>query len=427
MSDTATADQNGIEAGKQLAEFSPEDAASRNKVSKIEAVRQSFDRMGDQFKLALPAHIPVERFVRVTMTALQSNPMLLDCDRRSLFASAMKCAQDGLLPDGRLAAFVPFKGQVQYLPMVAGILKKVRNSGELVSISSHIAYANDKFFYRLGDEEKIEHEPLLDGDRGEPKLVYAVAHTKDGGVYREIMTVAEIEKVRAVSRAGHSKEGPWVNWWDEMARKTVVRRLSKYLPMSTDLDDLIRRDDDLYDFEGARKKAEEVATPRATAIKQTLDSFAGKANTETQGSTQGGPGESASQKQSTESPSSQSVEGSAGAAAAGSASDAQSASHATKPDDLSRDHGRETAAAAETNKPKDDYKKTDGGSPEPRTEKDYLISCAAWIDALTDADAGEARWSKEKAIRNKAFVGSEAREALARKLEIKCTALRAPK
>ena len=190
--------------------------------------------------------------MRVVLTAVNGNPDLIRADRRSLFESAMKAAQDGLLPDGRDGAFVMFGQKVTWMPMISGILKKVRNSGDLLSIAAHVAYDKDEFTYLLGDDEKIEHKPSL-SDRGKPMLVYAIAKTKDGGIYREIMTVETVEKVRAVSKA--AKSGPWVSWWDEMARKTVLRRLAKRLPMSSDLDDLIRRDDDLYEFGQDQPKA----------------------------------------------------------------------------------------------------------------------------------------------------------------------------
>jgi recombination protein RecT len=211
------------------------------------------------FAAALPAHIPPEKFVRVVQTAVISNPALLNADRTSLIGAAMKAAQDGLLPDGRESAFVLFKDQVSYMPMVAGILKKVRNSGELLTIAAHVVYENDDFTYALGDDERIEHRPLLKGDRGKPVLVYAIAKTKGGGVYREVMTVADVERVRNVSRAKGA--GPWVSWWSEMARKTVIRRLAKRLPMSTDLDQVIRRDDELVELEGVRGGPQADARP----------------------------------------------------------------------------------------------------------------------------------------------------------------------
>lgn len=245
-----------------------------NQVAKVEnkspsaEFRDQWTRQEQEITAALPPHIPVERFMRVVMTAVSASPDLLSADRRSLFESSMKAAQDGLLPDGRDGALVIFNAKVkengkdiwikkvQWMPMVGGILKKVRNSGELLTISAYVAYERDEFEYTLGDEESIVHRPCLEEDRGRPRLVYAVAKTKDGGVYREIMTFKDVEKVRGVSRAKDT--GPWKDWWDEMAKKTVIRRLAKRLPMSSDLDDLIRRDDDLYDFQGKRADMEDM-------------------------------------------------------------------------------------------------------------------------------------------------------------------------
>jgi recombination protein RecT len=212
--------------------------------------RHQLDAMTPQFALALPPHVPAERFVRIVMTAVQSNPDLLTKDRQSLFEASMKCAQDGLLPDGRDAALVIHGSKVTYMPMVAGILSKVRRSGELKSISAHVVYEMDEFDYMLGDEERIHHKPFLGEPRGKPIITYAVAHTKDGGVYREVMTEAQVMAVKAISRA---KGGPWSGpFADEMRRKTALRRLSKRLPMSTDLLAVIERDDDLYDLKLAR-------------------------------------------------------------------------------------------------------------------------------------------------------------------------------
>lgn len=210
-------------------------------------------RMEKQFALALPEHVSPERFVRVVVTAIQANPDLQKADRDSVLGAALKCAQDGLLPDGREAALVVYGGKAAYLPMIAGILAKVRRSGELLTINAHVVCEHDAFTYVLGDQEKIEHQPLMTGPRGKPIAVYAVAHTKDGGTYREIMSIEEVNQVRNVSRAKNN--GPWVQWWGEMARKTVLRRLSKRLPMSTDLQQVFQRDDDHYDLNRAEGHA----------------------------------------------------------------------------------------------------------------------------------------------------------------------------
>jgi recombination protein RecT len=221
-----------------------------NEMTPMVQMRQTLTNMNQEFKAALPAQIPVDRFIRTTITAVQMQPQLLECDRRSLLGATMKAAQDGLMPDGREAALVIFRTKegpkVQYMPMVGGIMKKIRNSGELASIGAHVVYSNDLFEYELGDEERIVHKPMLGEDRGKPIAVYAIAKTKDGAIYREVMSVAEVNKVRAASRAKDS--GPWVDWWDEMARKTVIRRIAKRLPSSADLEQTLENDNEASGF-----------------------------------------------------------------------------------------------------------------------------------------------------------------------------------
>lgn len=216
----------------------------------MDAMRSTLTKMSPEFQAALPPQINVDKFIRTTLTAVQMQPDLLMADRRTLLGACMKAAQDGLLPDGREAALVIFNSKdgkkVQYMPMIGGVLKKIRNSGELASISAQVAYSADFFEYELGDEEKITHKPFMGGDRGEVIAAYAVAKTKDGAIYREVMSVSDVEKVRAASRAG--RFGPWVDWWDEMAKKTVIRRLAKRLPSSADVDQMMDNDNDQYEF-----------------------------------------------------------------------------------------------------------------------------------------------------------------------------------
>lgn len=209
----------------------------------IVVLRQNLDRMAPELKMALPSHVTVEKFSRVAMTAVQNNPGLLEADRKSLFGAIVRLAQDGLLPDGREAALVMFGKQVQAMPMIAGVLKKIRQSGDVAKVSAHVVYEKDEFVWSLGFDESITHKPpALDQERGKAIGAYATAVLKDGSQLCEVMSLEEIEKVRKVSRA--SGNGPWVAWWGEMARKTVMRRLSKRLPMSTDReDDAFERDE----------------------------------------------------------------------------------------------------------------------------------------------------------------------------------------
>ena len=113
------------------------------------------------FSAALPAHIPVERFIRVVLTAIQTSPKLAQMDRASLWNACMRAAQDGLLPDGREGALVPFKGKVTWIPMVGGIRKKVRNSEAIATWDVHAVHAKDKFQFELGDDPYIKHKPYM--------------------------------------------------------------------------------------------------------------------------------------------------------------------------------------------------------------------------------------------------------------------------
>ncbi len=236
-------------------------------------LRDQFDAMDSEIEKVLPEHVTLDKFKRIVLTAVNRNPDLMQADRRSLFAACLDAATDGLPPDGRDAALVVFNTKVkvpgkqdvwikkvQYMPMISGIYKKVRNAGEISTLSSHVVYVSDEFDYWIDEEgPHLKHTPYLAGDRGQVLLVYAVCKLKDGSVEIETMTTAEIEQVRQVSRAKDG--GPWASWWGEMARKTVVRRLSKRLPMSSDLERLMHRDDSMYDLEQEQRPAVD-APPR---------------------------------------------------------------------------------------------------------------------------------------------------------------------
>lgn len=246
-------------------------------VAVIDQVRDAITKMTPQFKAALPAHVSPEKFVRVVMTAIQMTPALLEADRRTLFSAAMRASQMGLLPDGREGAIVTFSGKAQFMPMVAGVMKLVRNSGEISTWSVQAIYANDEFEYELGDNERIIHKPKL-GDRGKVIGAYSIVLMKDGERSREIMGVDEIEAIRKRSRSGGS--GPWVTDFAEMAKKTVVRRHSKRLPMSTDLDEAMREDEELFaPAESVRQESQATVEPEAPRRRASrLDKVASQAD-----------------------------------------------------------------------------------------------------------------------------------------------------
>jgi recombination protein RecT len=236
----------------------------------------------EEYAPALPSHISPERFQRVAVTAVNLNPALLKADRRSLYNACAKAASDGLLPDGRDGALVIFntktkdpetsrevyKDVVTWMPMVAGIIKKARQSGEITALGARIVYQKEieqgKFTHRVVDGvPKVDHEPILWGERGKPVLVYSFVQFKSGDVDFEFLHADDVAKIRAVSRS--KDKGPWASWTDEMWKKSAIRRHAKRLPISSELFDTIARDDELTEFEKQRGEAENkmLATARA--------------------------------------------------------------------------------------------------------------------------------------------------------------------
>jgi recombination protein RecT len=187
------------------------------------------DQFKQQVAIALPEGVNPDRFVRVMATALLDNPdIAVKADINSVFQAGLKAAQDGLMPDGREAAFVLFGNQCVYLSMVGGLRKIAAEFGW--SIRSAVVYANDRFEVTLGMDATLVHIPVRPGaERGVKIAAYAVGAHKDGRKEFEVMTAAEVAQVRKVSRA--SDRGPWVQWEDQMWEKSAARRLFKKLPL----------------------------------------------------------------------------------------------------------------------------------------------------------------------------------------------------
>jgi recombinational DNA repair protein RecT len=162
----------------------------------------------------------------------------------------MDCAKWGLEPSGRGGVWpVPFRNKGVYeltgIIDYRGELALARRSGEISSISAHAVYEGEEFVVEYGDSERLVHKPNLLATRKDERdglrAVYAIARLKDGGIQRAILTLAEVEKYRAKSRAGTS--GPWVTDYVAMALKTALRRLCNLLPMSVEYREAIEREE----------------------------------------------------------------------------------------------------------------------------------------------------------------------------------------
>jgi len=204
------------------------------KNQKVANIRGLLEKSKSQMALALPKHVTVDRLLRIAMTSIQKTPKLLDCSPQSLIAAVMQSAQLGLEPDGVLgqAYLVPYKTTCQLIPGYKGLLKLARQSGELSTIQAHAVRENDHFEFGYGLDPFLRHIPSLD-DPGDIMAFYAVARLKDGGYQFEVMSKKDVDGIRARSMAAAS--GPWVSDYEEMGKKTVIRRLSKMLPASVEL------------------------------------------------------------------------------------------------------------------------------------------------------------------------------------------------
>lgn len=205
-------------------------------------------RFTSQIAAALPSHISPDRISRIALTEMRKTPVLRDCDPLSLFGSIMQASQLGLELGGALghAYLVPFRNKgrmdAQFIVGYRGMIDLARRSGQIVSLQAHEVYAGDDFDFAYGLDERLHHVPSRDvQNRGEVIAFYAVAKLKGGGHQVEVMWKSEVDAVRAQSKAGQS--GPWVSHYVEMGKKTVIRRLFKYLPVSVEMQQAVGLDE----------------------------------------------------------------------------------------------------------------------------------------------------------------------------------------
>jgi recombination protein RecT len=216
------------------------------KTDKISDVRGFLAKLAPNMQAALPKHITAERMARVALTACQMTPALLDCDRQSLALSVLAASALGLEIGNGLghAYLIPFENRqkgttdVQIVFGYKGLIDLARRSGQIISIAAHEVCQNDEFHFSYGLDEKLIHKPALTG-RGEPIAFYAVAKLVGGGYAFEVMGRDQIEEIRDASQnykfAREKGKTVWGQHFVEMGRKTVLRRLFKYLPVSIEL------------------------------------------------------------------------------------------------------------------------------------------------------------------------------------------------
>lgn len=221
-----------------------------------------FQQNKGTLEAVLPKHVSPDRMLKIALGALRTTPKLMNATVESLFGAVVQCAQLGLEPNTPMGHvyLIPFdkkaknpktgswevvRTDVQIVIGYKGMLDLARRSGQIVSIAAHEVCEKDRFEYAYGLDEKLVHVPAM-GERGKIIGFYAVAKLKDGGHCFEVMSAAQVDAIRdssqgaksamdAAKRYKKNPEGPWFDNYPEMGRKTVTRRLFKWLPMSIEM------------------------------------------------------------------------------------------------------------------------------------------------------------------------------------------------
>lgn len=201
---------------------------------KQQSIQQLIKVMEPQIAKALPSVITPERFTRMVFSALSSNPKLQQCDAKTFLGAMMQAAQLGLEPNTPLgqAYLIPYKKVCQFQIGYKGLIDLAYRSGEFASISAQTVYENDEFNYELGLHADLTHKPAM-SNRGEPIAYYAVFKLISGGFGFEVMSREDAEKHgRKFSKSYN--DSPWQTNFDEMAKKTVLKKALKYAPLKTE-------------------------------------------------------------------------------------------------------------------------------------------------------------------------------------------------
>lgn len=198
----------------------------------------------EQVQAALPKQIGEERFIRAAITSVNLNPALAKCEPSSLLNACLELAQYGLMPDGRHAHIIPYGKKATLIIDYKGYVDLLHRSGRISKIHADVVCENDTFEYDRG--EVVAHKIDFSKPRGDMYCCYAMVKTKDGVETATVLSKEEVDNVRAMSQGGSSPA--WKNHYPEMAKKTALRRLTKMLSISPDVDAAIARDDEQFEF-----------------------------------------------------------------------------------------------------------------------------------------------------------------------------------
>lgn len=208
--------------------------------SPTKTMQSLIQTMQPQIANALPSVLTPERFTRMALSAISNNPALADCTPKSFLGAMMTAAQLGVEPNTALgqAYLIPYRNhgilECQFQLGYKGLIDLAYRSGDVSIIQAQTVYENDVFEYELGLEPKLRHVPATK-NRGKAICYYGMFRTKDGGFGFEVMSVEDIRAhAEKYSKAYSSNSSPWKSNFDEMAKKTVLKRVLKYAPLRSD-------------------------------------------------------------------------------------------------------------------------------------------------------------------------------------------------
>lgn len=240
-------------AAKPAAAPATSTAVVKKPLSKVDSLKVlvSSDKFRAELQYCLPKHLTAERQARILCTILTKNPKLAECDQASLINCMLDCSAMGLEPDGRRAHLIPYGKTCTLIVDYKGLLELIYRSEKVDFIDAFPVYANElavdeasgkpRFEIEFGQEPKVYHKPILVGPKGNFVGAYAIAHIKGISKPKCVwMDKEDIDNIRKRSKAANS--GPWVTDYIEMAKKTTIRRISKTLPLSYEINDLLMRE-----------------------------------------------------------------------------------------------------------------------------------------------------------------------------------------
>lgn len=206
-------------------------------------------RYKDQIAKALPSVITPERFVRMAMTAANSNAKLHNCNPMSFIGAALTAAQLGLEPNTPLgqAYLIPYGNECQFQIGYKGLIDLAYRSGMTKNIEAHIVYENDEFEFEYGLEPKLKHKPAM-SNRGKAVWVYATYHMTNGGYNFEVMSIDDVTEF-AKKKSKSFYKGPWQTDFEAMAEKTLIKKVLKYAPLSSELASALASDERSFELQ----------------------------------------------------------------------------------------------------------------------------------------------------------------------------------